>query len=713
MASDSPSHQFAVEVHPRRGAVDESRREIEVLQPDCQLEGWFLPAEGTSVQGMRILLGKEAIVVKRKQIRPDVLRLHPTHPEALFSGFKAELQLRAGLNEVKLQFKDADKKWQDLGTWRLKLSKLWRLKNLWGQHQARDAYAQWLEKYETPSAAELGRLKEKARQMKDAPLVSVLLPVSGTKDGMQRTLDSVAAQTYANWQLCIATDASAAPEKVEMVEKASWPDKRIKLGLSEGSDACALADALNLATGQIVIFLREGDALAPHALSLAVETFLARPELELLYSDEDEIDANGKHHAPHFKAGWDHELLMHFNCVGNLLAARTDSLRKIGGIRDLPGADREWDLLLRAALRLPRAKILHLPHVLYHQDRQRAEMAALDGNYEAAKKAVQKHLSESRSGASLQDTEEGGWRIVWPLPDPPPLLSIIIPTRNRADLLRVAMDSLFAKTTQLPFEIIIIDHASDEEASLSYFKELAADHENVRIIRAEGAFNWSRLNNLGAREARGEVLVFLNNDVEIIDADWLRELASNALRKNVGAVGACLLYPNGTIQHAGIVLGMTGLAGHVFRTATLHAETLGGRPDLPREVTAVTGACLAVRRSVFEEGGGFDEENLPISYNDVDFCLKLRARGLRNLYTPFARLVHHESVSRGPMERHSERKSEASAEARVVLDRWPLEFQADAHFSPNLSLDHEIPELGNPPPRLLAESGGAAKAAEK
>jgi GT2 family glycosyltransferase len=168
----------------------------------------------------------------------------------------------------------------------------------------------------------------------------------------------------------------------------------------------------------------------------------------------------------------------------------------------------------------------------------------------------------------------------------------------------------------------------------------------------------------------------------------------------VGAVGACLLYPDGTIQHAGIVLGMTVLAGHVFRTLKPDSDTLAGRPDIPREVTAVTGACLAVRRSVFQDAGGFDEQNLPVSYNDVDFCLKLRARGLRNLYTPFARLIHHESVSRRDAERDSERKAAASEEARIVLKRWPTEFRQDPFYSPNLSLDHEIPTLGDPPPKL-------------
>ena len=191
--------------------------------------------------------------------------------------------------------------------------------------------------------------------------------------------------------------------------------------------------------------------------------------------------------------------------------------------------------------------------------------------------------------------------------------------------------------------------------------------------------------------AAGGVLVFLNNDVEITEGGWLTELVSQACRPDVGAVGACLLYPDGNIQHAGVVLGMIGIAGHVFRQASLQARTMAGHPALPREVTAVTGACLAVRREHFEGVGGFDEEKLPISYNDIDFCLKLRARGLRNLYAPHARLIHHESVSRASLEKQSARKAAATEEARIMLERWPAELAQDAHYSPQLSRDSEQP----------------------
>lgn len=709
-SSDYSSHLWAAEVQPSKGetrlsgAERPGSGEIEVLHPDCRVEGWFLPALGTEVQGMRLLMGKDAIAVKRRQIRPDILRIHPNHPEALLSGFKADLLLRAGVSRVQLQYKDAAKQWHDLGAWVLRLSKFWRLKNLWGQSSTATDYESWLAKYETPSAAELDSLRAAAKQLPEPPLISILLPVSGGSTHIRRTLESVQAQVYPHWELCAALDDSAHEDQVGVIEKAAWADPRLKIGQAEGPSACPLAEALQLSKGSWVAFLAEGDMLAPHALFLAAEQMIREPEAELIYSDEDEVDAHGKHRTPHLKGGWDRELLWSHNEGGKALLMRMASLRALGGLRPLPGSDILWDLLLRASARLPRKNFLHLPRLIYYQDAEAAAKRPASDIAARGKKTVQKHLLEMKTGAVLHETAQGGWRIVWPLPDPPPQVSIIIPTRNRSDLLRVAMDSLFAKTAEPPFEIIIVDHASDEAESLAYFQELAAQHANVRILQATGPFNWSRLNNLGAAQAKGDVLVFLNNDVEITEPHWLRELAAQALRPQIGAVGAMLLYPNGSIQHAGIVLGMTGLAGHVFRSAAPDAETLGGRPNVLREVTAVTGACLAVRRALFNEVGGFDEAHLPISYNDVDFCLKLRAQGLSNLYTPFARLIHHESVSRGKMEQESLRKMAASEEARVVLQRWPDEFAADAYFSPNLSLEHEIPELAAPPPRLQSQA---------
>jgi GT2 family glycosyltransferase len=262
-------------------------------------------------------------------------------------------------------------------------------------------------------------------------------------------------------------------------------------------------------------------------------------------------------------------------------------------------------------------------------------------------------------------------------------------------LLRTALETLFQCTEYARFEVVVVDHRSDEPETLAYLQSLPAARPQVKILRADGPFNWSLLNNLGVSKATGELLLFLNNDIEITQKDWLRELASQAWRPDVGAVGAALFYPNGMLQHAGVVLGMFGLAGHIFRERDImEAEVFGGiRADLVREVTAVTGACLAVRKDLFEAVGGFDAEQLPISYNDVDFCLKLRAMGRRNIYTPFARLIHHESASRHALEQQSARKSQASDEARVVLDRWTREFAQDAFYNPNLGLGFEVPVL--------------------
>jgi GT2 family glycosyltransferase len=610
-----------------------------VPQPNCRLDGWFLPAVGTSVHGIRVRCRAKEFSAKRKQIRPDILQLFPERADALLSGFTATIRVPGGLNEVQLEFKDKAGEWHTFGTCQVRLPRLWRLHRLLRKTKAEDAYERWLRHYEVPSAKQLKRMAEASRAMKRAPAFTVVMLASeGTAESVDRSNDSVRAQAYPFWKLC-------GPERGETFSQ---------IGGTESDYA---------------VLLSPGDLLAPQALYQLAEAISRDPDAQIFFSEEDCMDDRGKHHNPRFHGSWDAELLQQASFGGGLLAFRTKLLQDLGGWRAVAELGPRKILELAAA-RVNRQQIRLIPHVLYH-----------------------------RYGAGLAGSPAAEAARV-PPPSPAPLVSLIVPTHDRADLLRVALDSLFAKTRYPHLDIIIIDHASDDAETVSYLRELPQQHANVRVIRAEGLFNWSRLNNLGAKEAKGDVLLFLNNDVETIEEGWLEELVGQACRPDVGAVGACLLYPNGTIQHAGIVLGMTGLAGHVFRTLKPDCNTLAGRPDVPREVTAVTGACLAVRRSVFQEVGGFDEQNLPVSYNDVDFCLKLRARGLRNLYTPFARLIHHESVSRRDAERESERKAAASEEARIVLKRWPAEFRQDAFYSPNLSLDHEIPTLGDPPPGL-------------
>lgn len=649
-SSDPTFPRFAVRV--RSGGRlhlidgnDAASKVAEVTQPLCQLDGWFLPTLQTGVQGIRIKLGSQEISARRKQLRPDILRRFPDHPEALLSGFKAELHLRAGLNKVQFEFKDGMGQWRSFGTCRLRLARLWKLREMLPKPAHHDDYAQWLRDYELPSAQQLLKMTEEARAMKTPPPITVLLRTWKNDAALlERSIESLRAQAYPfqDWVVVETTGNSI-----------SEPSPKI--------------------TGSHVTFLDEGDMLAPHALFLVAQALSEKPDLDLTYSDEDALGENGTHVAPRFKGSWDRELVRQSPFAAGLLTLRTSLFLKLGGRNTIFEQDHR-SLLLGASDHLTRDRIRHLPRVLYHRN---GAAIAIDGDPKREPSPA--------------------------LPSPAPFVSLIVPTHNRVDLLRVALDTLFAKTSYERFEIIVIDHASTDPGTLAYLRSLHAQHGNVRVIRAEGPFNWSRLNNLGAKEAKGDVLLFLNNDVEIINGGWLRELAAQASRPDVGAVGACLLYPDGSIQHAGIVLGMTGLAGHVFRTLKPGVKTMAGSPDVLREVTAVTGACLAVRRTVFKEAGGFDEE-LAVGYNDVDFCLKLRARGLRNLYTPYARLIHHESVSRRESEQDSLRKAAASEEARIVLKRWPTEFQQDAFYSPNLSLEHEIPTLGNPPPRLSVDS---------
>jgi len=707
MSPPPQSSRFAVQVQTGPGIRHEIQdgndhnKPIEAASPECKIEGWFLPREEGSVHGIRIMHGDEEVAAKRKQLRPDVLRRFPDHQDALLSGFKANLKLKMGLNELQLEFKDAHKHWHSFASIRLRLPRLWKIGKLWKKGDG-GTYEEWLEDYDTPNAVEEQEALHSEKRKASMPTIAVLLrSTNGDPTALRRSLASVRAQVYPHWQLNFAgTDAALSAIRND-VGALSQSGRRVILARYPLGTVVA-------PTGIFITALTEGDTLSPYALHHLAQQIIRHPEVDLLYSDGDSVDDRGKHHSPRFATSWNSELMWHSPPAQDLLTFRdTLFLEREGWHETLHPSIADWDLLLRIGRSLPRECIDHIPHVLYH----RHLSSCMDiKSQRDMKERVEYNLGQF-SIAGLNTGERiwpvfsdlgREWQIAWPLPSPAPLVSIIVPTHNRADLLRVALDSLFAKTNYAHFEIIIVDHASDDPKTLAYLNELGRQHANVRVICAEGPFNWSRLNNLGAKGAKGDVLLFLNNDVEITEGGWLRELASQALRPNVGAVGACLLYPDGTIQHAGIVLGMTGVAGHVFRTLKPGAKTLAGTPDVSREVTAVTGACLAVRRIVFEEAGGFDED-LAVGYNDVDFCLRLRSRWLRNIYTPFARLIHHESVSRRESDRESLRKAAASEEARIVLKRWPKEFQQDAFYSPNLSLEHEIPTLGDPPPRLSLE----------
>ena len=547
-------------------------------------------------------------------------------------------------------------------------------------------YQSWRKRHARLDRAERRRIGQEIATWTSPPLISVLMPVYNTPPKvLEAAIRSVQDQLYRHWELCIADDASTQAAVPALLSRLAAKDSRIRTvrRAENGHIARATNDALSLSTGSHAAFLDHDDVLAPDALYEVARAIRADPDLVLIYSDEDKIDAEGALFEPHFKTGFDRELLYCQNYLNHLTVVRMSELRALGGLRPGFEGSQDHDLVLRLTRDLDPARIRHLPRVLYHwragdgsgtfSDR------ALSQTEGARRRAVEEIVAPL--GARVERGPLGYNRVRWPLPAPPPRVSVVIPTRDRAELLRVALEGLFRATDYPDLEVVIVDNDSREPETAALFAAHRGE-ARCRVVAAPGPFNFSDLCNRGAGAASGSVLVFLNNDVEVTHPDWLRELVSLAVRPDIGAVGAKLLYPDGTLQHGGVVLRIGSVAGHAELGLEADAPGYFGRMQQTREVSAVTAACLAIRRNVFAEVGGFDAQALKIAYNDVDLCLKLRRAGYRNLWTPFARLIHHESKSRGA-EDTPEKLARLREEARVMQSRWGEALKADPYYSPN------------------------------
>lgn len=563
-------------------------------------------------------------------------------------------------------------------------------------------YQEWVRRYDTPDAAAMEVMRQQVAALKVSPKVSVVMPTyNANLVWLGEAIQSVKDQLYPNWELCIADDASTDPAVRPFLEKLAAEDARIKLVFrsTNGHISAATNSALDAATGDWITFLDHDDLLPPHALFYMVRSIAANPDARMLYSDEDKLDEQGRRYDPYFKSDWNLDLFYSHNLVTHLAFYRRDLIGQIGGLRDAYAGAQDYDLVLRAIEHIQPTQIVHVPFILYHWRAHAGSTATADLNIKpyamlAGERALNDHFKRIGARARAQFVGHG-YRARYKLPDVPPLVSIIIPTRNMVHLVKVCIESIKAKTRYKNYEIILMDNGSDDPAALAYFAE-QAQADNFRVIRDDSPFCYSAINNLGAREARGEILVFLNNDIEIITHEWLDELVSQACRPGVGAVGARLLYPNGMLQHAGIVLGIGGWAGHSHKGFSSLAHGYVGRASLISSFSAVTGACLAVQKQHFMKVGGFDEVNLRVACNDVDLCLKFTEIGLRNIYTPFASLFHHESATRG-YEDTPEKMARFQKEVSYMRSRWPTLMANDPAYSPNLTLDHEDFGLAWPP----------------
>lgn len=528
------------------------------------------------------------------------------------------------------------------------------------------------------------------------PTVSILLPVYNSDPGyLTACLDSVLAQRYPHWQLCIADDASTDPGVSVLLADYVEHDPRIHVVTREtnGHICAASNSALALAEGEFVALLDHDDLLVPEALLEIAKALQTNPEAGLLYSDEDKLDEQGTRFDPHFKPGWNPDLLLSQNYISHLGVYRTELVREVGGFREGYEGSQDHDLVLRVTAALPAEQIVHIPKVLYHwraaEGSTAMNSAQKDYTAEAGLKAVQSAVACHTPAAKVEHGHFANtYRVRWPLPTPAPLVSLLIPTRDRVEILKPCVDAILERTDYRNFELLILDNGSTCEKTLAYMQEVAKRDPRVSVLSWEHPFNYSAINNFGARQAKGEIIGLVNNDIEPINDDWLTEMVSQVCRPQVGCVGAKLYYPNDLIQHGGVILGLGGVAGHSHKYFPRSHPGYFCRLHLIHNLSAVTAACLLLRKSVFEQVGGLNEEHLTVAFNDVDLCLKVREAGYRNLWTPYAELYHHESISRGADD-NAKKRARAAGEVAYMRETWAAQLDNDPAYNPNLTLAHE------------------------
>lgn len=550
-------------------------------------------------------------------------------------------------------------------------------------------YPSWALEADRQARARCERLREESQSWPARPRFSLLLPLySPPREFLDEAIRSVTGQDYAEWELCIVDDASPDASHLPMLEAfaAAQPRARLHRRAANGGIAAATNDALAMATGDFCIFLDQDDVLAPGALLEFAACVAGNPGLELVYGDEDHIDGDGTRSRPFFKPDWDPEWLRTTNCVMHPVAIRTALLRRLGGLRTGIDGVQDWDLLLRVAEAVAPEAIAHVPGVLYHWRAHPGSTAAGVYEKEGIVRAQEQALRDSirRRGEQAQvEKGTGGWRIRYAIPGEAPLVSLVIPTRDCATLLRGCVEGLRSRTTYERWEAVVVDNGSTQADALALLESLGAD-PRFTVLRDAREFNYSALCNGGVAAAKGEVVVLLNNDVEPIGADWLAELVSHGLRPGIGLVGAMLYYPDDTIQHAGVVLGLNGVADRPYIGYPRGFRGVDNRLASVHTVTAMITACAALRRSLYLEVGGMDEE-LPVDCNDLDLCLRVADLGYRNILTPHAELYHHESASRGYHYHAEGAEGESRDEARFRR-KWGERLGRDPTYNPNLAL---------------------------
>lgn len=552
-------------------------------------------------------------------------------------------------------------------------------------------YRRWWRRFGRISRSQRRWVQRQLQGRQASPVLDVVIQLAAHQtEFLGDTVDSVCQQLGGGWRLWIVVqDAGALPACSGLCRGQHLGEIVLVWSLAEYAERREWASIEPQQSEPAVMLLEPGVRLHPLALWLIRDTLAQRPDARLVYSDEDRLDRHGRHYDPFFKPEWNTDLALGRNLAGGFCvvpgglfqaAVRADQCGGVHALSLFVAAEGEDGLV-------------HLPRVLQHHLTRGLGPADTD--------AVQRYLLRHHCAATVERSplDPQRIRVRYPVPVPAPRVTLIIPTRNGLDVLRPCVTSILERTAYPFYEIQIVDNGSDDPETLSYLDSLAQGPyaDRVQVIRDDIPFNYSRLNNRAVARCDAPVIALVNNDIEVIDRHWLNDMVGHALRPDTGAVGARLLFPDGTLQHAGVTVGFGGVAGHFMRYTHPGEGRNASRVLDTQEFTAVTAACMVMRREVFLEVGGLEEEGLPVAFNDVDLCLKLRAHGYRNRYTPYALLFHHESATRGPETASPEKRERAAREVAFLQSRWGTQGYEDPFGSPNLSATDERGRCSFPP----------------
>ena len=550
-----------------------------------------------------------------------------------------------------------------------------------------DDYEQWILKHR-PDKKTLRKQKKTVFQKK--PLISIVIPLYQTPEPYLRELiDSVKAQSYENWQLCLA-DGSPDDRLKDFLDRNYGKENRIVYRKLEqnGGISANTNEAVALATGEYLMLCDHDDTLEPDALYEITKAINEKDNPDVLYTDEDKVSMDGKHYFdPNFKPDYNLFRLRENNYICHIFVVKKALTDRVGLLRTEFDGAQDYDFIFRCCEEAD--KVVHIPKVLYHwrchMDSTAADPESKAYAYQAGRRAIKEHYQRMGIDASVEMTERPGWYRSYVKIQDNPKISIIIPNKDHIDDLELCLFSLTKRSTYKNYEILIVENNSEKPETFEYYKKLPDRYPKVKVLTWEKEFNYSGINNFAAEQAEGMYLLFLNNDVEILTPQWMEEMLQICQQKDVAITGAKLYYPDDTIQHAGVVLGLGGIAGHIMCKASREDPGYFGRTVTVQEISAVTAACMMIRTEDFRNVGGFDE-TFQVAFNDIDLCMKVRAAGKKIVFTPYAELYHYESKSRG-LEDTPEKQFRFDKEVKAFEAKWSEQLaKGDPYYSPNLSV---------------------------